>query len=177
MQQIADVQLSHEHVTFVETRIKLENQRNSAASWFFLIACLSVVNSIIMFVSSDWSFIIGLGITQVIDGISAGIASAVEANAAIVFRAIAVVLDAAFVGLFVVFGLLAKKGYRWSFIIGMLVYLLDSIIFVLAQDFISIGFHIFVLWGLYKGLSASNMLNKLRLGQDVQANYASTEAG
>ncbi|MFQ5608913.1 MAG: hypothetical protein ACE5F8_01425 [Woeseiaceae bacterium] len=39
----------------------------------------------------------------------------------------------------------------WAYILGMIVYALDGLIFVLVQDWVSVGFHAFVLFMLWGG--------------------------
>ena len=45
----------------------LEKNLRNGANWFFWIAALSVVNSVILLLEGDRSFVIGLGVTQVIN--------------------------------------------------------------------------------------------------------------
>src|SRR6266446_5826170 len=49
---------------------ELERQRRNGASWFYWVAGLSVVNSVILMSGGRLSFLFGLGVTQVIDGLS-----------------------------------------------------------------------------------------------------------
>jgi hypothetical protein len=137
----------------LKEKLRLERRFNEGAKWFFWIAGLSVVNSIILFAGGKWNFLIGLGITQLIDGISIIIAKEVGPNAGMVIRAIALGVNVIIAGIFVLFGILAKR-YKWGFIVGMIVYALDGLIFLMVPDFLSIGFHLFVLYGLYGGLKA-----------------------
>lgn len=51
----------------IKERLELETRLNSGAGWFYWIAGLSLLNSIIMLSGSDLYFVIGLGITQIID--------------------------------------------------------------------------------------------------------------
>ena len=44
----------------------------------------------------------------------------------------------------------------------MLLYALDGLIFLWVQDWLSLGFHAFVLYGLYRGLDAGRRLEKLK---------------
>ena len=44
----------------IEEKLRLENQFKSGAGWFFIIAGLSIVNSIIILSGGSWSFIVGL---------------------------------------------------------------------------------------------------------------------
>jgi hypothetical protein len=145
----------------IEEKLKLENRFKNGAGWFFWIAGLSLVNSIILMVGGHWNFLIGLGITQVIDGIATGIASEAGAEAATIIKILAFIADIVVAGVFVIFGVLAMKRYKLSFIIGMILYALDGLIFLMVPDFLSIGFHLFALFGLYSGLQAHNKLYEM----------------
>jgi hypothetical protein len=148
-------------VASIEEKLKLENRLKNGAGWFFWIAGLSLVNSIILIVGGKWNFLIGLGITQAIDGIATGIAAEAGADVATIIKILAFVADIVVAGVFVVFGVLAMKRYKLSFIIGMVLYALDGLIFLIVPDFLSIGFHLFVLFGLYTGLQAHKKLSEM----------------
>lgn len=122
-------------------------QIKSSASWFYWIAGLSLVNSLVALSGSDWRFILGMGVTQIID-IFADRASGGG-------KAIVLVLDLLMIGTAVTFGIFANKGHRWAFIVGMILYALDGIIFVLAGDWLPVAFHAYALFRLYQGLAAS----------------------
>jgi hypothetical protein len=126
------------------------------------IAGLSIINSIIILVGGNINFLVGLGITQLIDGISIGIVREIAPDAELVIRGVAFILDLLIAGIFVIFGILAKK-HKWAFIVGMIVYALDGLVFLLAPDFLSIGFHLFALYGLYSGLRAFGKLKQQEL--------------
>ncbi len=143
----------------IEEKLKLERRFNEGANWFFWIAGLSLINSIILFVGGKWNFLIGLGIPQVIYGISLGIAKEVGPDTGIVILIIVFAVDVIIAGVFVLFGILAKH-YKWGFIVGMIVYALDGLIFLIVPDFLSIGFHLFVLYGLYNGLKAFGQIKQ-----------------
>ena len=125
-------------------------QLKSGASWFYWVAALSLVNSIVAFTGSDWRFIIGLGITQIFDAIGHEIASG--------GKVVALALDLIVAGVFVLFGVFANKGHLWAFIVGMVLFALDGLIFLLAQDWIGVGFHVFVLYCLFRGVQACRQL-------------------
>lgn len=125
-------------------------QLKSGASWFYWIAALSLINSIVAFTGSDWRFIIGLGITQIFDAIGHEIASA--------GKIVALLLDLIAAGVFVLFGVFANKGHLWAFITGMILFALDGVIFLLAHDWIGVGFHLFVLYCLFRGVQACRRL-------------------
>ena len=125
-------------------------QAKSGASWFYWIAGLSLVNSISAFTGSDWRFILGLGITQLIDAFGQGIEGA--------GRFIALGLDIVAAGVLVLFGVFGGKGHLWAFVVGMVLFALDGVIFLLAQDWIGVAFHAFVLYCLFRGFQGCRAL-------------------
>ena len=116
-----------------------------------------MVNSIILLGGSQWGFIIGLGITQFIDSIGLAIAEEVG----IAGKVIVFLFDVVVAAVFVLFGVFARKRYKWAFIVGMVLYAIDGLIFLLIRDFLSVGFHIFVLWCIYNGFKANRKLDEM----------------
>jgi hypothetical protein len=123
----------------------------SGASWFYWIAGLSLINSIVAFTGSDWRFILGLGITQVFDALGHDIGSA--------GNAVVLALDLLAAGVCVFFGVFAHKRHLWAFVVGMVLFALDGLIFLFAQDWLGVGFHVFVLYCLFRGAKACRELN------------------
>src|SRR5512133_2708123 len=122
-------------------------QTRSGGSWFYWIAGLSLINSISAFLGTSWRFIVGLGLTQLFDAAGKGMGSS--------GKVIVLVLDLFVAGLFVLFGVFAVKGHLWAFIIGMVLFTLDALVFLLVQDWIGVGFHAFVLYCLFRGFQGS----------------------
>lgn len=154
-----------------ESRQKLEKSLKVGANWFYWIAGLSLVNSVIQLLGSDRSFIVGLGITQVFDALASGAAEE-AGSAGSVVRGVALWLDVVVAGMFVLFGWQANKRRVWAFVIGMALYALDGLLFILAQDWLSLGFHAFALVGIWAGYSS---LKKLRV-EEVSAGLRPTAA-
>ena len=127
-------------------------QMRSGASWFYWIAALSLVNSFAAFSGSTWRFIVGLGITQVFDAF----ASEIGASG----KAVALGLDLMAAGVFVVFGVCAHKAQSWAFVVGMVLFALDGLVFLLAQQWLDVGFHVFVLYCLFRGLKGCRALKR-----------------
>jgi hypothetical protein len=46
--------------------------------------------------------------------------------------------------------------------VGMVLFALDGLIFLLAQDWLGVGFHALVLWWLFRGFGACRQLNASR---------------
>jgi hypothetical protein len=125
-------------------------QLRGGASWFFWIAGLSLINSLAALTGSNWGFVLGLGVTQVIDAIAHQIGGA--------GLAVGLALDFAASGLFIGCGVLARKGLAWVFVAGMALYALDGLLFLLVGDWFGLAFHVFVLFCLFKGLQAARLL-------------------
>jgi hypothetical protein len=126
-------------------RLKIGEGIKGSASWFFFIVGLSLVNSlIILFTQWNRNFVIGLGITRIIDEVSKG-----KGSIGII---IALVLDLVISGLFVLFGIFGRKKHLWAFIAGMILYTLDGILLLFFKEFFGVLFHGIVLFYLFKGL-------------------------
>ena len=124
----------------------------SGANWFFWIAGLSVINSVIAATGSNLNFVVGLGATQAVDAFgSVVIGGSAGTVIALVFDAL---LAAGFAGL----GLAARKGASWGFIVGMSLYGLDALLLAWASDWLSVAFHAFALFFLFTGFRASRQL-------------------
>lgn len=65
-------------------------------------------------------------------------------------RGIGFALDLVIAGAFAGIGYLARR-YTWPFITGMIVYAADTLIFVVVQEWIGVGFHAFALIAIYGG--------------------------
>lgn len=135
----------------------LERKIAGGASWFYWIAGLSAINTILAYAGAEWGFVIGLGITQFIDAIG------VEFGAA--GMGIAIVLDLLVMGLFVLFGKFAHRLHAWAFITGMVLYAFDGGLLFLIEEWVGLGFHVLALFYLFNGLKALFELKKLRSGQ------------
>jgi hypothetical protein len=135
--------------------IRLERAAQSGARWFYWIAALSLITSIVSLSGSNWRFIVSLGATQLVDDL------AKQADLGGAAMVIAIVFDLLATGLFALLGYLAQKHYSWSFIIGAVLFGLDSLIFLLAQDWIGIIFHAYVLYRLVAGFNASRNFGAL----------------
>ena len=130
----------------------LEKQLKGGGSWFYWIAGLSLVNSVIALSGSGTRFILGLGITQIFDELAQGMGSGAG-------LAVAVVLDLLAAAVFVLFGVFANKRHTWSFVVGMALYALDGLIYLIGQEWLGVGFHAFALFCLFRGFKACRALN------------------
>ncbi|MGB9593717.1 MAG: hypothetical protein ACPL7R_06240 [Anaerolineae bacterium] len=139
---------------------RLERQCRSGANWFYWIAGLSVINTLVGLFGGRVTFLIGLGFTQLVDGIVQAMATIVSQDIALVVRIVGLVVNVGIAVLFVVFGALANQRRKWAFIVGMALYALDGLLFIWVQDWWSFGFHLLALYALYTGFSALRQLAK-----------------
>jgi hypothetical protein len=130
----------------------LEKRIRAGGSWFYWIAGLSAVNTGLILSGSNTVFIFGLAITQIIDALAAKFGG----------LPIGIALDVAVVAVFVVFGVFACRRKTWSFVTGMVVYALDGLLTVLAEDWLSLGFHVFALFCIVSGFKAHRQLCALQ---------------
>lgn len=142
--------------TFLE-RETLDAKARQGANWFFWVAALSIVNSVISLSEGDRHFVIAMGLTQIVDGIAAAIAQQ-NAEISTMVRAVAFAISVATAGVAGLFGVLARKGFLAAFVVGMGLYLLDGLLFLLFQDWLSLGFHAFALFGMWHGFTATRSL-------------------
>jgi hypothetical protein len=144
----------------MQGRIAIENTHQSGASWFYWLAALSLINSIIAAAGGAWSFLFGLGATQLVDAMV--LYSADEGGDVLaVAKAIGLVVNIGIAGMFVLFGWLAKRRNTVVFILGMALYGLDSFLLLWAEDFLGVAFHVWVLFSLVRGLKACRLLNSM----------------
>ena len=134
-------------------KLRAEQIVKGGASWFLWIAGLSIVNSIVGMAGGGVHFIVGLGITQVVDVIAHRVGSS-----GIVLD---LIINGFVVGIFLLFWNFAKKGQSWAFMVGMGLYALDGLLLLSFKDIFSVAFHAYALFRIYNGLKAAPLLEKL----------------
>jgi hypothetical protein len=144
----------------IESRLRIENEHKSGASWFYWIAGMSVLNEIFFLTHSGWNFAIGLGITQVISAFSAALF-----GGSIVLS----VINLLIVGAFVLLGKMADRGHLWAYVTGIIIYSFDAIIFIIIKDYIGLGLHAFALFFIYRGMRAYRQLTEMKNNQSLKA--------
>jgi hypothetical protein len=128
----------------------LVSQMKSGASWFYWIAALSLINSVVALSGKDFKFIFGLGVTQIVDSFAAAMGGA----GTVILFAVNLII----VGALAVFGYFGGKRQLWAFIVGMALYLLDGLLLLIFQGWLEVAFHAFVIYCLFRGLQACRAL-------------------
>ncbi|EEF58045.1 DUF4339 domain-containing protein [Pedosphaera parvula] len=142
----------------------LEKQMKSGADWFFWIAGLSLINTGVAVFGGGFRFFLGLGMSLAID-------ETAKVSGSTVGTVVGLILNLIVVGLFIFFGIFARKRHAWSFITGLVLYSLDSVLvlmfaFRFGVSFLAVAFHGYALFCIFRGLKAANELNAV----ETQAN-------
>jgi hypothetical protein len=128
---------------------ELTQSYKSGANWFYWIAGLTVVTSIIAFG--------GGGITQLI----AGVAEAISTEGPGAAKVVALVVSLLISAVFIIFGYLANQKMLWAYITGMVLFALDGVLSLVVQDWIGVVAHGVVLVFLFRGFQAGRELVSL----------------
>jgi hypothetical protein len=112
----------------------------SAARWFWWIAGLSLVNTVMFYSGSDASFVVGLGMTTLASVLLAG-------NMALALGAVALIL-----GFYFLMGLYGQRGAAWAFYAGIAMYVLDALIYVKLDSWMSVAFHGYAIFCIARGV-------------------------
>ena len=141
-------------VATVEQKLRAEQVVKNGAGWFLAIAGLSILNSVLTMSGASFHFIFGLGTTEIVD--------AIGRQAGTTGSALSLVVNLFIAGVFLLFWNFARRGERWAFLVGMVLFALDGLIFLLAQDWLGVGFHALVLYWLFRGFSAARQSSAAR---------------
>jgi hypothetical protein len=147
-------------MALMQRKLVMDSRMRSGLGWFYWIAGLSLVNTAAYLFGTSWTFVAGLGLTQVIDGIMSALVKDMGPDWGIL-RIIGLGLDVLIAGAFVLIGYVGRKGYRWPVIAGMALYALDGILLLVFRDFFAAAFHGWALFGIWSGLKAMRELKAL----------------
>lgn len=117
------------------------------ANWFYWLAILSAINSLIVYQYQIPNLPIALAITQWLDGTHTGINPTMTTSALVVNLFIA--------GVFALFGYFARRGSDFAFVLGIFLYIVDAMLAIGLRDIFGFSVHLIGLFFLVKGLLAS----------------------
>lgn len=119
----------------------------AGARWFYWIAGLSFVNSLVVISGGSLHFVVGLGITSIVDAAAKRVAGA--------GTFLDVLINGSVAAVFALFGMFASKAQKWAFLLGMALYAADAFLLLSVKDYLSAGFHAYALWAIYQGYRAA----------------------
>lgn len=128
----------------------------TGARWFYWIAVLSLINTFMSMTQQGLVFVVGLGVTQMVDGF----ASRLDSNGTTIGLALNVIIA----GVFAMFGFFAWKRQSWAFIVGMILYVMDASLFLMTSRWLGLAFHGYVLFWIFMGLKANLQLKAMEKG-------------
>jgi hypothetical protein len=131
----------------------------NGAAWFYWIAVLSLINTVIALSQGGIMFALGLDLMMITDTIAANIALQPGGNLAVL--GVALVFDAVVLGLLVLCGRLAQRRVLSVFAFGMGLYFLDGLLSLMLGSIVSIMIHAYALWSMWRGFWAFRQLNRL----------------
>src|SRR3989442_281075 len=136
-------------------RFQLVQRRLSGGAWFYWIGGASILNSVLNAAGTQWGLVVGLGVTYLVDGFAEGLSNTVRTPI------YAFIIDIAIAGGFLLIGRAARRGRLGWYAIGTGLYLLDGLLFVLAEDFLGIAVHAIAIYGLVSGWRAARTLKRV----------------
>ena len=132
--------------------IQLEKQHREGANWFYWIAGLSGLSSILLVIGSPVVSAVSLGSTQLLAAFGQQIPG---------LTIPAIIASVLILGVFALFGYLSNIGKRGAYLIGIILFFLDTLITLWAEDFIGFAFHCLALYFMIVGVIALFKLKKL----------------
>lgn len=132
----------------------LEKRVKNGASWLYTFAVFSLINSIAALAGASWRFVIGLGVTQLIDDLAAHLGSS--------GKIVAFGLDLAVTGVLLALGIFAAKKHLWAPVIGTVLLGLDAALVGLAAlgsgemwTWVNLAVHAWAIFVMFRGFQAS----------------------
>jgi hypothetical protein len=116
--------------------------------WFYWIAGLSLINSVIVVAGGSIHFMVGLGITAVVDAVAKPLGTT--------GTVLDLLINGTVAGVFILLGSFACKAKKWAFLAGMVLYGLDGLLLLGVKDILSVAFHAYALFAIYRGFSAAD---------------------
>ena len=108
------------------------------------------MNAVVWALGMDWGFTLGLAIAGFFHGIGIGIGGEGAAG-----RWLGFALQLIPIGATLALGFLAgHKGQRWAFVVGMVGFALDGLLYLLASSLVGILIHGYALFAMFKGFRA-----------------------
>lgn len=119
-----------------------------SANWFYWIIGLSLVNLALAVAESDSHFLIGLAMSDV------GAAFITDKEGGTTLKVVGGIIVFLVISTYLILGRKAHKPSKLAFIIGIVLYTIDGLIYLAVQDFLSAAFHAYVIYNFWVGFKA-----------------------
>jgi hypothetical protein len=137
---------------------RLRPKIESGANWFYWVAGLSFVNAVAALLGSNWSFIIGLGFSQMLTDFARW--AVIFDTWSMAIKGMLVLLNLALLSGVGYLGWRARHPNTMLFGIGISLFALDTLLFLISLDWIGVAFHALVLFFMWKGFSAARQFRR-----------------
>lgn len=136
-------------------RFQLLQRRAGGGAWFYWVGGASILNTILNAAGTQWGLAVGLGVTYLIDGLAEALSNTVRTPI------YAVVIDIAIACGFLLIGRAARQGRLGWYAVGIVLYLLDGLLFLYVVDLLGIAVHAIAIYGLISGWRAARSLKRV----------------
>jgi len=145
--------MDEESVTF--TKSQLDQMRHDAviakgAGWFYWIAGLSYITAVVVIFGGDFGFAISLGFSNLV----AALGKMMSESAPSIVVPLTLTLNTVICGAFGAIGYFATRKNAPIYLLGYVLFALDTLLIIAFMDIIGIIFHGLVLFWMYPGLKA-----------------------
>ena len=140
-------------------RMLLLKRAKDGINWFYWIALISVITTIIFVTGGTPNFFLSLGVNQLVEGYTVAVANGTQV--APLMRWVAGAIELLLAGVFVLFGMRGSRSYRSWIVAGIMLYALDGLIFAYLGVWIGVIVHAFIMYNLVRGLRALDSLNRM----------------
>jgi len=140
-------------------RMLLQMRARAGINWFYWVAGLTIINTIIFVTGNTPNYFLGLGLSQMVDSYTVTVATGTEM--APLMRWVAAAIDVLLAGVFIIFGFRGQRSYRSWIVAGIGLYTLDGLIFLFFSVWLGVLFHAFVIYKLVGGMRAMDELNQM----------------
>ncbi len=152
-------------------RLKLEGEMRNSVGWFYWIAGTTVVNTIVILFEGNFSFLLGVSLPQFASGIALGLREEFGQQTFLIAAVVAVAVTLLVAGFFAGIGYFAGQRHTWAFILGTVLYAIDTVIFLLLGEFMSVALHGLALVFLFQGILTCRKINHIDAGGTVASPY------
>jgi MFS family permease len=153
-------------------RDALDTRLKNIASWFYWIVAFSIANSILVMLDIRLNFSLGLDITRVVDIV---VLRRLEDNASFeggepVYSLAGWIINVFILAFFAFLGyMVAQYRAAWALWIGVVLYGLDGILFLMDKQGLSVAFHAFVIYRFIQGFTVLKKIRQLDAIPDTLA--------
>lgn len=147
-------------MTLVEKQAELHESISKVMrsyDWFKWIAILSLINTVLLAINSNISFIFGLAVNQFIYAFADYFRDDFGNTAIFIGFFLQLVFPLIYYGLFRQW----NKFKKWPIIVGVILYGIDGLLYLVVDDMVSILFHAYVMYAILKSYWEIDKIKKL----------------